>query len=85
MREAYRRISAGRKLRPQRRGKYQNVPGDPGAAFQHSRRLCDGVCGADFLRGNRSSVSCKESIWNIKTDRGYTGNVLYGSCVLYDL
>lgn len=35
--------------------------------------------------GIASSVSCKEGIWNIKTDRGYTGNVLYGSCVLYDL
>ena len=54
-------------------------------AFQYSVSVCDSICGPDFLRGNRSSVSCKESIWNVKTDRGHTGNILYGSCVLYDL
>lgn len=64
---------------------HQDVSRDFDLAFQYSVSVCDSICGTDFLRGNRSSVSCKEGIWNVKTDRGHTGNVLYGSCVLYDL
>ena len=64
---------------------HQDISRDFDFAFQYSVSVCDSICGTDFLRGNRSTVSCKESIWHVKTDRGYTGNVLYGSCVLYDL
>ena len=64
---------------------HQDISRDFDFAFQYSVSVCDSICGTDFFRGNRSSVSCKESIWNVKTDRGHTGNVLYGSCVLYDL
>ena len=78
-------ISIGRSICAEYGSQHQDISRDFDLAFQYSVSVCDCVCRTDFLRGNRSTVSCKESIWNVKTDRGHTGNVLYGSCVLYDL
>ena len=78
-------ISIGRSICAEYGSQHQDVSRDFDLAFQYSVSVCDSICGTDFLRGNRSTISCKEGIWNVKTDRGYTGNVLYGSCVLYDL
>ena len=39
----------------------------------------------DLLCGNRSSVSDKKSVRNIKADRDYSGNILCGGGFLYDL
>ena len=78
-------ISIGRSICAEYGSQHQDISRDFDFAFQYSVSVCDSICGTDFFRGNRSSVSCKESIWNVKTDRGHTGNVLYGSCVLYDL
>ena len=63
----------------------QSFPGGTDPAFQCAVRKCNCICRTDLLCGNRSSVSDKKSVRNIKADRDYSGNILCGGGFLYDL